>query len=78
MNFTPDIIDHAATLSIGKVSPMAYMNKVLAGFRKAKVTTIAQAKATNYAPPVAANFIKHSYSNAELNSLFANIEEVKF
>jgi hypothetical protein len=76
-NFSLDIIDHVVTLGAGKASPMSYMNKVLASFHEKKVTSLEQAKATNFVPP-GVNITRHSYSDEELRSLFANIEEVKF
>ena len=76
-NFTSDIIEHVAGLSVGKTSPMAYMNKILASYFEKKVTTLEQAKATSVTAP-AINITRHSYSDDELKSLFSNIEEVKF
>jgi len=73
----PEIIGHAATLAAGKVSPMAYMNKILATYFEKKITTLDAAKAANYAPP-ATNMLRHSYTDDELKSLFSNIDEVKF
>jgi len=82
-NFAPDIIDYAASLAVGKTSPMAYMNKILAAWREQKIVTLEQAKSS---PPLwrggAAGdgvvITRHSYSDAELKSLFSNIDEVKF
>ena len=76
-NFKPEIINYAATLAIDKASPMAYLNKILASWFEKKITTLNEAKKANYAAP-AVNITRHSYSDAELKSLFQNIEEVKF
>jgi len=75
--FTPELINYGATLSLDKGSPMAYLNKVLASWHEKKITTLADAKKSGYSAP-AINMTRHSYSAEQLNSLFANIEEVKF
>jgi DnaD/phage-associated family protein len=75
--FTPDIINYAATLAIGKSSPMAYLNKVLASWYDKKVTTLDEAKKNGYNIP-SVNMTRHSYTSDELKSLFSNIDEVKF
>ncbi|MDR0461747.1 MAG: DnaD domain protein [Christensenellaceae bacterium] len=75
-NFTPEIINYAATLSIDKSSPMAYLNKVLASWFEKKITTLDAAKKSGYTVP-AVNMTRHSYSSEQLKSLFANFDEVK-
>jgi DNA replication protein DnaD len=74
--FTPDIINYGATLSVDKGSPMAYLNKVLSSWHEKKITKLDDAKKVNYTAP-AINMTRHSYSDEELNSLFANIKEVE-
>ena len=70
--FSPDIINYAATLSVDKSSPFAYINKVLSSWFEKGITTIAEAKKVNYTPSVTVS--KHSYSDAELNAVIKNIE----
>jgi len=72
--FTPEIINYGATLAVDKSSPMAYLNKVLANWHEKKITTLDAAKKVNYTAPQL-NITRHSYSDQELKSLFANIEE---
>lgn len=75
-NFSSEIIDYAMSLSIGKTSPMAYMNKILATYFEKKITTLDKAKAVNYSPaPV--SITRHSYSDDELRSLSISMDEVK-
>jgi len=76
-NFTADIISYASTLSLGMASPMAYMNKVLSSWRDKGIKSLSKAKTANYTAPTV-NITRHSYSEKDLKSLFANIEEVKF
>jgi DNA replication protein DnaD len=66
-----------ATLAVDKASPMAYLNKILASWFDKKITTLAEAKKTGYTVPQV-NMMRHSYSETQLKSLFANIDEVKF
>ena len=73
-NFQTDIIDYAASLSVGKTSPMAYLNKILANFHANKVTTLKQAKETDFTP-ASTNVVKYSYSDKELRSVFDRDEE---
>ena len=73
-NFAPDVIDYAASLSVGKTSPMAYMNKILANYRANKVTTLKQAKDMDFAP-ASTTVVKYSYSDKQLRSVFDRDEE---
>jgi DnaD/phage-associated family protein len=75
--FSPEIINYGATLAVDKGSPMAYLNKVLANWFEKKITTLDAAKKSGYCAPTV-NITRHSYSANELNSLFANIDELKF
>jgi DNA replication protein DnaD len=76
-NFSSEIITYAASLSAGKTSPMAYMNKILGFYFENKITDIGQAERNAYTPQNT-NITRHSYSDTELKSLFSNIEEIKF
>lgn len=74
-----ELIDYAATLSTGKSNPFAYMNKILAAWNKANVSTVDEAKA---AAPVhidngssTSNAVNEKYSEDRLNSLFTRITE---
>ena len=82
-NFSVEIINYVASLSVGKMQPMSYINKILLSFKEQNINTIEQAKQTQipqlnsqtYSPN---NFTPRSYTKEELNSVFANLDEVKF
>ncbi|MCX4314750.1 MAG: DnaD domain protein, partial [Clostridia bacterium] len=73
-----DVIDHAASLAVGKANPFAYMNKIIIGWHDAGLTDLQKAKAS--APPQAATdaqngTVSEKYSADELNALFTQITE---
>ncbi len=82
-NLNMDIINYACTQCEGKYLPMQYLNKLLATYHTAGVTTVEQAtKITLPSAPAKtpANTKKpHSrnYSKQQLESLFDNITEVE-
>jgi len=77
-NFSPDLIDHAAALASEKGASMQYINKILSNWREQKVTTLAAARKTAYAPASTRPVQRHSYSESDLNRLFVNLDDVKF
>ncbi|MCL2756294.1 MAG: DnaD domain protein [Firmicutes bacterium] len=77
-NFSSKIIEYGTSLSHDKTSPMGYLNRILANWHAKNVTTVEMAKQhslkeTNL--PNSQKFIKHSYSDGELNRVFAEIIE---
>ena len=79
--FGQDIIEYVAGISADKISPMAYMNKILASFFANKVTTLEAAKnqtKDGQSPIKEKKFIRHSYKDGELNRLFSNLDEDLF
>ena len=75
--FGADMINHAISLSSDKTGPMQYMNKVLSNWRENKVVTVDAAQKSPLPTSVVAqqkSFVRHSYSNEDLNRLFANTD----
>ncbi len=77
--FGRDVIDYAASLSIGK--PFSYVNSILAAWRAQNVTTVDAAKSINSAAAVAAtkdapnSEVVERYSADELNALFTKFTD---
>ena len=77
--FGRDVIDYAASLSIGK--PLSYVNSILAAWRAQNVTTVDAAKSINSAAAVAAtkdapnSEVVERYSADELNALFTKFTD---
>ena len=78
-NFSDEIIEYVASISVGKMQPMSYINKILADFKQNNILTLEQAKKSCNTKDVnnSSNFTPRSYSTEELNSVFANLDEVK-
>ncbi len=73
-----DVIDHAASLAVGKVNPFAYVNRILVGWHEAGITDLQKAKLS--APPQTQTdaqngTVNEKYSADELNALFTQITE---
>ncbi len=81
-NFSVELINFVASLSVGKMQPMSYINKVLLSFKEQNIYSIEQAKQSQI-PQINTristnNFTPRSYTREELDSVFANLDEVKF
>lgn len=75
----PEIIDYAISLCRDKVSPMAYLNRMLASFFEKKITTVDAAKSAGGAAlPQSKVMIKHSYTDDELGRVLVNLAEEDF
>ena len=81
-----ELINYACEESVGKYLPLQYLNKVLANYHNNGVKTIEEAKKCKPTSienqPVKTSSsskeaTKREYSKKELDSLFANIEEVE-
>ena len=82
-----ELINFACEESVGKYLPLQYLNKVLANYHNNGVKTIEEAKKCKLSSadniPQAKSTqsskeaTKREYSKKELDSLFANIEEVE-
>lgn len=79
-NFNPDIILYGASLACGKQNPMQYLNKILSSWFNAGVHTVEDAKKQTFSfeNSSAASEQKLKYTKEQLNSLFANLDEVEF
>ena len=78
-NLSQDLILYAATLSLGKVNPMSYINAILGNWQKLGITTVTEAKKANQAIPAAA--AAHptpitEYTVHHLDALFDDLEEM--
>ncbi len=79
-----DVICYVATLAKDTLNPMQYINKILKDYKSQNISTIEQAKnVKSLVSSVPKNkkvnttgVMQHEYSANELNSLFANIDEV--
>jgi DNA replication protein DnaD len=72
-----DVILHAAKLSRGNPSAIAYMNGILSAWQRAGITTLAQAteyKVTTQKSDTNAVAVTKTYTSEQLNSMFANLE----
>jgi DnaD/phage-associated family protein len=81
-----ELINFACEESVGKYLPLQYLNKVLANYHNNGVKTIEEAKKCKLSSDnipqskstqSSKEAIKREYSKKELDSLFANIEEVE-
>lgn len=78
--FGDDLINYAASLSVGK--NMQYMNQILTNFYHNKITTVEEAKkqqpqtTTAKPAPSAKTALTRSYSDEEINAVFANLGEI--
>ena len=63
------------------MQPMNYINKILANFKQNNILTLEQAKQSNISNSERKNsmlnFTPRSYSQEQLSSVFANLDEVK-
>lgn len=80
--FSPDLIEYAATLARGAKQKMPYIDKILSVWRKEGVTTLAEAKARPQAPgarparEVAAHrYNQREYTAQEMNQSFIDLAE---
>lgn len=80
-----DLICFVAKKSNLAANPIQYMNKILKDLKAQGITTLAQAEKTKIAvdtstststKKVNSNYYKNEYNATELNSLFANLDEV--
>ena len=72
-----EVILHAAKLSRGNPSAIAYMNGVLGAWQRAGVTTLAQSteyKSALQKTDASAVAVTKTYTSEQLNSMFANLE----
>lgn len=82
-NFSVELINYVATLAVGKMQPMSYINKILLSFKEQNIYSVEQAKQTQISQtsyPATTqnnNFTPRSYSQAELSCMFSNLDEVK-
>ena len=80
-NFNVNLINYVASLSVGKMQPMSYINKILSTLKEKNIRTIEQAQKENISVQgsnnTANNFTPRSYSQNELDAVFANLDEVK-
>ena len=77
-----ELIKYVASLAIGKMQPMSYINKILLNFKEQKINSVEQAKRAQLPQTInketsANNFTPRSYTQDELNSMFSNLDEVK-
>ncbi len=78
--FSKEMIEKAAQLSVGKVQSITYMNKILSNWHTDNITTVEQIKEElpkQKTAKVDQNFSGRDYTKQQLNSLFANIEDVE-
>ena len=81
--FGEDIINYAASLSVGKPSAIIYMNRLLSNWHRANISTLEAAK--SFIPDNIANTnnkatqvgFTHEYTSEELSTLFSNLDEVE-
>lgn len=82
-NFSKEVINYACTLSVGKIQPINYMNKILSTWKQNEVSTVEQAKKLalnfDYEPQKTQKefSLQRSYTPEEINALFDNLDEVK-
>ena len=72
-----DLIFHAAKLSKGNPSAIAYMNGILGSWQRAGISTIEQANAYKQPTPkqdTSAVAVTKTYTSEQLNSLFDNLK----
>jgi DNA replication protein DnaD len=74
--FTPEIIDHAAAQSVGKQSPLNYMNKILSTYFDKNIKTLDAARQTNISYPTQ-SITRHSYAGDEIEKIIKNRGEIK-
>lgn len=81
-----DVITYAAEKTAGTKSPIAYLNKILADYKQAGITTVEQAKAhktaVNQSTAAKAtihgeNIQRQEYSDEEINALFTVLDETE-
>jgi len=83
-NISAEILDFAINLSKNKLSPFAYLTKILSVLHEQNVKTIEEAQNikfdndTNTAKKQKPNINTRSFSDEELNRLFDNLKEIDF
>lgn len=74
-----ELIKYGASLSVGKVQAMQYLNKLLSTWKEQKITTVEQAKKVSL-PSVQAqnkkNIITREYTKEELDSAFSSLDDL--
>lgn len=78
---TEELLEYAASLSVGKDNPVAYMNKILATWFDKNITTVENAKKVSVssitAPDnrlkIGESVVSKNYSSEELNALFDSL-----
>lgn len=81
-SMSDDLILYAAELASTSRFPLQFMNKQLAKWRDAKISTLADAKKTklsvsNPLPSSADNFTEREYTKEQLNSIFDNLQNLE-
>ena len=81
-----DVITYAAEKTAGTKSPIAYLNKILADYKQAGITTVEQAKAHKIAASQSTatkvliggrDMERRPYTDDELNALFTVLDETE-
>lgn len=81
-NMSDELINHASSIANSKPQALVYMNKILSNWHQNNVTTIEQANnyiiKTEESPKTQfKQYTSHSYTNAQIATLFTNLEEVE-
>ena len=81
-NFSDELILYACTLAADKTQPMLYMNKLLGTWHTNNIKTIEDAQKSSSPKPKTQTVAKttyetRDYTNAEIASLFTNLEEIE-
>ena len=79
--FGDELIDYATSIAAGK--NMQYLNQILTNFHLGKITTVADAKkqqpvaaTMSKSAPSAKTALTRSYSDEEINAVFANLDDI--
>lgn len=81
-----DVVLYAAERTAGAQSPIAYLNRILADYKQAGITTVEQAQARRTAASQSTatkatihgeNIQRQEYSDEEINALFTALDETE-
>ena len=76
-----ELISHAASLSVGKLSPLQYMSRLLANWHENKITSIEDIKKLPSSPIISVAPVSElkgrSYSKAEYQAMVQSIDEIE-
>ncbi len=79
-NLSQDIIEYAASISEGKLSPFPYLARLLASWHEQGVKTVDQAKKLSPKPeprPLVSDVKGRSYSKQDYQAMISSIDEVE-